>query len=58
MLFFESTVQKPNMKVLLQITERCNLKCKHCFVSSLPEGHDLSFEKIKNVILPKLKSQM
>lgn len=54
--FFRSTVQKPNMKVLLQITERCNLKCKHCFVSSLPEGQDLSFEKIKNVILPKLKS--
>ena len=53
--FFRSTVQKPNMKALLQITERCNLKCKHCFVSSLPEGHDLSFEKIKNVILPKLK---
>lgn len=43
------------MKALLQITERCNLKCKHCFVSSLHEGHDLSFEKIKNVILPKLK---
>ena len=25
--FFRSTVQKPNMKALLQITERCNLKC-------------------------------
>lgn len=53
--FFRSTVQKPNMKVLLQITERCNLKCKHCFVSSLTEGHDLSFEKIRDIILPRLK---
>lgn len=52
--FFRSTVKKPNMKALLQVTERCNLKCKHCFVSSLPEGYDLSFEKIKNIILPKL----
>lgn len=31
------------------------MKCKHCFVSSLAEGRDLSFETIKNVILPKLK---
>lgn len=54
--FFRSTVQKPNMKALLQITERCNLKCKHCFVSSLPEGNDLSFEKIRDIILPKLKN--
>ena len=54
--FFRSTVQKPNIKALLQITERCNLKCKHCFVSSLPEGNDLSFEKIRDIILPKLKN--
>ena len=54
--FFRSTVQKPNMKALLQITERCNLKCKHCFVSSLPEGNDLSFEIIRDTILPKLKN--
>lgn len=54
--FFRSTVQKPNMKALLQITERCNLKCKHCFVSSLPEGNDLSFEKIRDIILPKLRN--
>lgn len=53
--FFRSTVKKSNMKALLQITERCNLKCKHCFVSSLPEGNDLSFEKIRDIILPKLK---
>ena len=53
--FFRSTVHKPNIKVLLQITERCNMRCKHCFVSSLSEGNDLSFEIIKEQILPKLK---
>ena len=53
--FFRSTVHKPNIKVLLQITERCNMRCKHCFVSSLSEGNDLSFETIKEQILPKLK---
>lgn len=53
--FFRTTVNKPNLKILLQITERCNMKCKHCFVSSLSEGSDLNFNTIKNEILPKLK---
>lgn len=52
--FFRSTSQKPNMKILLQITERCNLRCKHCFVSSSTCGNDLSYEDIKNKILPNL----
>lgn len=54
--FFRSTTNKPYLKILLQITERCNLKCKHCFVSSLPEGNDLPFQTIKDIILPRLKA--
>lgn len=54
--FFRSSVEEPNLKVLLQVTERCNLRCKHCFVSSLPEGNDMSLEDIKEKVLPKLKS--
>lgn len=52
--YFRSTVKYPYKKVLLQITERCNLKCQHCFVSATSQGKELSIEDIKNKIIPKL----
>lgn len=53
--YFRSTVISPNLKVLLQITERCNMFCKHCFNSSNNFGKNLDFNDIKNKIFPKLK---
>lgn len=53
--FFRSTTKKPNLKVLLQVTERCNLSCKHCFNSSDSLGIDYSFSDINEKIIPKLK---
>ncbi len=41
---------RPSLRYLeLQITDRCNLRCRHCY---LGEGHgrDLPFEKIKNIL--------
>lgn len=52
--FFRSTVNKPNLKVLLQVTERCNLHCKHCFNSSESVGNDLSFQNVVEKVIPKL----
>lgn len=52
--FFRSTVQKPNLKILLQITERCNMSCIHCFNASNCEGEDIKLNKLKEVIIPKL----
>ena len=54
--YFRSTVEPPYKKVLLQITERCNLKCKHCFVSATSQGNEMSIEDIKNKIVPRLVS--
>ncbi len=40
---------KPSLRYLeLQITDRCNLRCRHCYVGE-PHHQDLSFEKIKKV---------
>ncbi|MEN2985176.1 MAG: radical SAM protein [Thermodesulfovibrionaceae bacterium] len=40
----------PSLRYLeLQITKRCNLKCKHCFVGQ-SKPIDLPFEKIKRVL--------
>ncbi len=54
--YFRSTVKKPELKVLLQITERCNLHCKHCFNSSINIGDEISYQIIEEKIIPKLVS--
>lgn len=53
--YFRTSVQHPYRKCLLQITERCNLFCAHCFVSSGPMGLDMAFDDIANLVLPRLK---
>ena len=53
--YFRTSVQPPYRKALLQITERCNLFCAHCFVSAGIRGSDMSVEIIRNKVLPRLK---
>lgn len=52
--FFRTKVNPPYRKALLQITEKCDLKCVHCFVSSEEEGNSLSIKDIKSTIIPRL----
>jgi MoaA/NifB/PqqE/SkfB family radical SAM enzyme len=52
--YFRTTTCPPYKKAILQITERCNLHCKHCFVSSQNKGEYMSFEVIRDNILPRL----
>ncbi len=52
--FFRSTVQAPNRKILLQITERCNLRCAHCFVDAENIGEEMNYELIKKILIPEL----
>ncbi len=52
--YFRTTTRTPYKKAILQITERCNLRCKHCFVSSVPNGSYMDYEVIENDILPRL----
>jgi len=40
----------PSLRYLeLQITDRCNLRCRHCYVG-VSQNQDLPFEKIKKVL--------
>lgn len=50
--FFRSTVEQPNMKIMLQVTERCNLRCAHCFVEAENSGNEMNIELIKKQIIP------
>lgn len=53
--YFRTAAQYPAKKCLIQITERCNLRCKHCFVSAGKEGSDMNYETIRKCILPVIK---
>lgn len=52
--YFRTTVEHPYRKALVQITERCNLRCAHCFVSAGPYGDTMPLDVIRNVIVPRL----
>jgi radical SAM protein with 4Fe4S-binding SPASM domain len=52
--YFRTTTVGRERKALLQITERCNLHCAHCFVSAVRDGADIPLEEIRERILPQL----
>jgi len=52
--FFRSFAKGSSRKALIQITERCNLHCAHCFLSSGDYGENMSVEVIRDVIMPRL----
>lgn len=41
-------------KALVQIDERCNLHCAHCFVSATRDGGTMPYEQITDVLIPRL----
>lgn len=51
--FFRTSVQLPDRKMMLQITERCNLRCAHCFVNSGTLGDEMPLEMIQKTIIPQ-----
>jgi radical SAM protein with 4Fe4S-binding SPASM domain len=52
--YFRTSTVGPERKALVQVTERCNLHCAHCFVSSGREGLDIPLDRIENDLLPQL----
>lgn len=57
--FFRSTVQPPKMKVMVQITEKCNLRCAHCFAEANCAGNEMTLQSIREVIIPQfIKNQV
>lgn len=53
--YFRTSVGDDGRKALIQITERCNLHCAHCFVSSGDWGEHMRFEDIVERVLPRLR---
>lgn len=52
--YFRTSVGGDGRKALVQITERCNLHCAHCFVSSGDWGEHMRYEDIVERVLPRL----
>ncbi len=52
--YFRTSTVAPERKALVQITERCNLHCAHCFVSAIREGTDIPRELMHERVLPQL----
>ncbi len=53
--FFRTAAVGDGRKALVQITERCDLHCAHCFVSATREGADLSPSVMHDTVFPRLK---
>jgi MoaA/NifB/PqqE/SkfB family radical SAM enzyme len=54
--YFRSAVKLPYRKAMLQITEKCNLHCAHCFLDSDDRGEVVEFEDILKKVLFAFKS--
>src|SRR6266508_1075924 len=52
--YFRTSAVAPERKALVQITERCNLHCAHCFVSAGLQGTDIPLARIESDVLPQL----
>jgi len=52
--YFRTSVSGGNRKALIKITEKCNLKCAHCFVSAGDFGDEISLKNIKEKLIPEL----
>lgn len=53
--YFRSGPVEGGRKALLKITDRCDLRCAHCFVSATAEGSDMPLEMVARAI-PTLKA--
>lgn len=52
--YFRTTTHGTGRKALVQIDERCNLHCAHCFVSATRDGHTMPYEAIVGQLIPRL----
>ncbi|MDF5756571.1 radical SAM protein [Spongiactinospora sp. TRM90649] len=53
--YFRTSVEGDERKALVQITERCNLHCAHCFVSSGDWGEHMRVEDLVDTVFPRLR---
>ena len=53
--YFRTTVESPYRKALVQIDERCNLRCAHCFVNAVKTGQYMTLPSIVECVIPRLR---
>lgn len=56
--FFRSGPPPGARKLLLQITERCDLHCSHCFVSANRHGEDMALDAIRSAVPTMIRSRV
>ncbi|RBO91352.1 radical SAM protein [Nocardia puris] len=54
--YFRTSTSKGKRKALVQIDERCNLHCAHCFVSATKQGGWMDIDEVMNKLIPRLAS--
>jgi radical SAM protein with 4Fe4S-binding SPASM domain len=52
--YFRTTTGGGTRKALVQIDERCNLHCAHCFVSATKAGSSMHYDDITRLLIPRL----
>lgn len=52
--YFRTTTDGGARKALVQIDERCNLHCAHCFVSATKAGGTMAYQDIVETLIPRL----
>jgi MoaA/NifB/PqqE/SkfB family radical SAM enzyme len=52
--YFRTTTDGRARKALVQIDERCNLHCAHCFVSATKAGASMPYGNINDTLIPRL----
>jgi radical SAM protein with 4Fe4S-binding SPASM domain len=52
--YFRTTADGDSRKALVQIDERCNLRCAHCFVSATKQGQTMGYDDIVEKVIPRL----
>ncbi len=53
--FFRSSVERPYRKALIQVTERCNLRCAHCFIPTGNQPKTIPLKTISDIVLSRLR---
>jgi MoaA/NifB/PqqE/SkfB family radical SAM enzyme len=51
---FRTTADGDTRKALVQVDERCNLHCAHCFVSATKAGQSMPYDDITGLLIPRL----
>jgi len=54
--YFRTTADGGTRKALVQIDERCNLHCAHCFVSATRAGQSMPYDDITSLLIPRLQA--